>query len=491
MITLTREQLSFFSEILTGYPEQVFFTVDMIKEHGIETAKKNSHIIQQYGSEKAKVAIDIFKDDKNSQDLIYLISRFEFLSYDVLFDIVSESAYAPLLERLFASSVCERIGSSSDYFRVNEVIRDYISRNKFGQESIFEEKIKSHVKAFINNYEKDDTDISDYIFSAQEALKNGGKIPDYLLVPSVFIKAMKQLYDEKKNYQDALTLANRILLREKSLHINTINQIRFVKCQCLARMHNSDFFTEVRKIKEPESHFLNGFYYRLSGNFQKALPFFMKALESGRRDPRILGELILVYMQSDEYGLAYDLAKENYNRRPESPINANNYFTCLIFKEKTVENYSILNDIVKKLSIDPSERAQEMVASARARLLAYYDNNEEESLDVIDAAISCFPDVVYPILTKAEIATHFNNKEKLNEAIESVGKNAKKHSPAYRTIIRYKAILLAMQGDLIQSHNLVNKELSGLTPTSLKRLQDLLNHYHETLNSKSRGNKSI
>ncbi|UCZ73714.1 hypothetical protein LHK94_11650 [Dickeya zeae] len=480
-LNLSRDELSFFSDILTGYPEQVFFAVDMIKEKGLNEARKQSHIIQQYGADKAKIVLDFFKDDKDSLDLIYLISRFEFLSYDLLFEIVDENKYAPLLEKIFRSSVCEKIGTTPDYFRVSEVIRDYVSRNNFGEESIFENKIKEHIKKFADSIEKNGEykDLSDYFFSAQEILKTKSKVPDSMLIPSVFVKTIKQLYNEKRNYTDALELANRVLSKEKSIHENTISQVRFVKCQCLARLKDSEFFAEVRKLKEPDASFLHGFYYRLSGNYKKALESLNRALDVGKRDPKVLSELILVYMQNEEFDLAYNLAKENYENRPSSPINANNYFTCLISREKNNENLTTLREIIKKLQIDSSERAQEMVESAKARLIAYYDEKEDESLNVIDAAIIRFPDVTYPALTKAEISAHFNNKNKLSEAVIYLDKIKRKYSPSLRTIVKYKAILLAMQGQIDKAKGLVNKELNGLSKTSQDRLLDKLKSFYE------------
>lgn len=480
-LTLNREDISFFADILTGYPEQVFFAVDTIKEKGINETKKQSHIIQQYGADKAKIVLDYFKDDNDTLELIYLISRFEFISYGLLFEIVDEKKYAPFLDKLFRSSVCERVGSTPDYFRISEVIRDYVSRNNFGKSSIFEKKIREHINSFMEQMknESENYDISDYLFSAQESLKNGDKVPDSLLIPSVFVKTIRQLYNEKKNYQDALVLANRILVKEKTIHQNTISQVRYIKCQCLARLKDSEFFSEVRKLNEPDASFLHGFYYRLAGNFSKAFDSLSRALEKGRRDPKVLSELILVHMLNEEYDLAYNLAKENYENRPSNPINANNYFTCLISRDKNQENLKVLKSIIQRLEIDSSPRAQEMLESARARLIAYFDSNEEESLSIIDEAILSFPDVTYPALTKAEISAHFNNKVKLKEAIDHLDKIQRKYSSSLRTSAKYKAVLLAMEGQIERAKAMVLKELSGLSKNSQDRLLEKLKIHYE------------
>lgn len=478
-LDLKREDLSFFSDLLSGYPEQVLYTVHLIRDSGVHKAKRVSHTIQQYASDKAKVVLDGFKNDQKALDLIHLLSKFEFISYDVLFEIADENVYFPVLENLLASSVCERMGTSADYVRVNEAIRDYVSRNRFGIPTIFDEAVKTHVDSFIKRYSDDNADISDYLFSAQEALRAGGDIPQDLIIPSVFIKTIKKLYDEDRNYQEASTLADRILLREKNLHSKTINHIRFIKCQCLARIRSPEFFQEVRKVPEPDRSFLYGFYYRLSGDYTKAEESLNKVIAKGRRDPRTLGELVLVYMQSDEYDLAYSIAKESYRARKNNPINANNYFSCLIIRERTTENRTELEQIISSLELDASDRAQEMLYSAKARMAAFYDSDEKKSMDIIEDAIIRFPSVDYPTLTKADLATFFKNEKALKEAVEKLEKNVSRNAQTFRPYIRYKATLLAMTGELHQAKLLVQKELKGLIGSSqqklIERLESLAN----------------
>lgn len=475
-LSLSREDMEFFADLLTGFPEQVLFAVDLIKEQGLFEAKKQSHIVQQYGSDKAQVVLERCKDKKRELDLIYLISRFEFLSYDVLFDIVPEGEYSPALSFLLSASICERLGANSDYIRVNEVIRDYVSRNRFGMPLEFESSLKRHVRDFVENYKDDNQDISDYLLSAQESLRSGNGLPEDIVLPSVFVKTIKKIYDEERGYTDAVELADRVLLRERYLHANTVNHIRFIQCQSLARLRSRRFFDEVRKVPEPDRSFLYGFYYRLSGEYARSEENLLRVLSHGkqRKDPRAIGELVLVYMQSDEYGKAYDLARENYYSRPANPINANNYFACLIMKPRTPENRQELEKIIDRLSIDPSERAREICDSMRARISAYYDDNEAESMRLIEDAIQRHAEIDYPLLTKADLAAHFGNAVKLREAVDSLGRVTKPYAQSYRTFIRFKSMLLAMEGRLDEARQLVRKELSGLIPSSLQRLNERL-----------------
>lgn len=475
-LDLTRDELSFFSDLLVGYPEQVLFAVDLIHDHGSFEAKRQSHVIQQYASDKAQVVLERYKDKTEVLDFIHFLCRFEFLSYEALFEMVDVKIYADTLNSLLSSSVCERIGASSDYVRVSEVIRDFVNRNRFGLPTKFETSIRRHVTHFVDNFDDDNHDISNYLFSVQEAFRLGVELPDEILIPSIIVKTIKRIYDNERGYADAIFLADKALLRERYMHSATVNHIRFIQCQSLARLRMQRFFDEVQKIPEPDRSFLYGFYYRLTGKCSKAEESLIKVLKSNapRRDPRVLGELVLVYMQSDEYDKALDLARENYRNRSSNPINANNYFACLIMKERTPENRKELEDIITRISIDPSERAREMADSMHARIVAFFDEDEAKSLELVEEAIARHPKIDYPLLTKADLAAYFENTEKLREAVTAIEGVTTKNAQSYRSFIKYKAILLALEGKNSDAKQLVAKELNGLIPSALQRLNERL-----------------
>lgn len=476
-IDLTKEDYEFFSGVLTGFPEQVLFAVDLINDQGIFHAKKNSHIISQYASDKAKVVLEPFQGEHDTLNFIYFLSRFEFISYEVLFDIVGEEDYGEILKSLLTSSICERVGNSSDYIRVNEAIRDYISRNRFGTATGFENALSKYSQSFIERYEDEESDISDYILSAQESLRSGGRIPTELIVPSVFVKTIKRLYDEDRKYAEANLLADRVLAGESFLHQNTVDHIRFIKCQCLARLKKNTFFDEVRKVPQPNRAFLYGFFYRLSGDVEKAEENLKRVLEQRPRDPRAIGELVLVYMQSEDYRLAFDLARDNYYNRPGNPINANSYLTCLMARERTPECRKEIEGVLERLRIDPSERAREMLASASARILAYFDADQSAAMKSIEQTIAEFPGVNYPLLTKADLAVHFSDKNKLKEAVADLEKITGKNAQTYRSVVKFKAILLAMEGKASDAHGLIKRELGGLSSSAVQRLRERIDSY--------------
>ncbi|NOG30975.1 tetratricopeptide repeat protein [Halomonas sp. TBZ9] len=140
----------------------------------------------------------------------------------------------------------------------------------------------------------------------------GKAVPDNILIPSVLIKSIKKLYDEDRNYKDAMKLCDRVLQNEKAIHENSIDHVRFIKCQCLARVGDSRrFFDEVQSIKEPDKSFLIGFYYRISGQYDQAKNSFERVLSKKPNDLRAKGELTQVFLQTEEYDQAFAMAKSN------------------------------------------------------------------------------------------------------------------------------------------------------------------------------------
>ena len=484
-LEIENKDLSFFSDLLTGYPEQVIYTVDLIDESSVFEAKKKSHLIQEYATDKAKLIVDSLRDDEKSLNFLYFLSRFEFISFELLFELVSEEEYFPILSKFICSSVCERLGATGDYIRVSEIIKDYVARSQFGMPLEFEEKLRAHVSEFIKNYSDDNRDISDYIFSIQEALSTGNNIPDKFLIPSYFLKTIKSLYDKggATNYKEVLRLADRVLLNETFLHSNIVEHVTFLKCQALARLRNPEFFGVVKNIKEPESSFLRGFYFRISGNQEKSIASYKRVLDKRPNDFRVKSELVLLYMQSDEHELAFHMAKDVYEKLPSNPLNANNYLSCIFHKDKNSVDRELINKIISKLEADPSDRAQEMYRSAKAKVLAHFDDDIDGAFSTLEETISLFPDVVYPILTMADLAIQNKNIEKLNFAIELLDKKVTKNSQTYRTYVRYKSIFIAMNGDKNKAMSYAKSELYGVRKEAVDEFLKRLSLIKEALTS--------
>ncbi|WPC35616.1 hypothetical protein O4M77_04090 [Acinetobacter sp. YWS30-1] len=468
-LELEQEDLILFSSILTGYPDQVKFAVDLINIEGLFEAKRQTHLIQQYASEKAKIILESFKDEKDLLDLLYLLSKFDFISYKLLFELVDIELYYPKLTILLSKSICEKIGNNSDYIRVNNVIKEYILRNNFGTNTKFDKILNIHVDKFLLDIDLNDKDLSDINFSIRTALKEGKTVPHRLLIPSYFLKTIIELYNKKgiNNFKECIKLADRVLENTEFIEDSIINKIYFYKCQSLARLKDSKFFETVRLVPQPDNSFLCGFYHRLMGNPDQAIKDYEYVLTKRPKDFRVISELVLLYIQKDQHDKAIDLAKNLYETYPNNPINAINYLKCLLHGNKSEINIPLIQEVIDNLESINTDKAIEMSFSAKAQLLAK-KGQFQEAYRILGNAIHKFPNVSYPKLSLADIAVQDRNVHQLQIAVNMLEKHYEKHelNQSNRSYVKYKAILLALQNKVDSAKLLIENELRSNTSRS-------------------------
>ena len=480
-LNLDGEDLKFISNLLSGYPEQVLFAVDSISDTSLFAVKKDPHLIREYADDKARIVIESFSEDEKKLNFLYFLAKFEFISYEFLFSLIDEDEFYPITQNFINMSICDQLGVNNDYIRVNQVVQDYISRSKFGTTSEYEEILNEHIKKFISEYSDDNRDLSEYIFSIQETIKSGQDIDNRILVPSYFVKTIKSLYEKggASNYREAVKLADRILDNSEYMHESVIDHIVFMKCQSLARLHDKEFFNAVRQVKEPESSFLHGFYFRITRQRKRAIDSYKRVLDRRPNDHRAKGELVLLYLQNDEYELALGLAKNVYERQKNNPINANNYLNCLFYKDKNNVDQQLVEEILDKLKSNPSQRSQEIYCSAKAKALAKFDNQVDEAFALIEQGIHKFPEIKYPVLTLCDLSIQYRKLDKLEYAIGLLEHSDSPKSQTYSSFIRYKATYLALTNRLDEAIQLCQKELLELTAQELEHFFEKLAQYQK------------
>ena len=478
-LDLSSEDLRFFSDLLSGYPEQVLFAVDSISDLGLYAVRKDSHLIREYADDKAKVIVESFSNDQKKLEFLYFLSKFEFISYEFLFSLVNEDEFYPITQGFISMSVCDQLGVNNDYIRVNQVIQDYISRSKFGTTSEYDTILSEHIKKFIEEYTDDNRDISDYFFSFQKAIKAGKDVDNRVLVPSYFVKTIRSLYEKggSANYKEAVRLTDQILSNSQYMHSSVINHILFMKCQSLARLHDREFFNAVRDVSEPEYSFLHGFYYRITRQRPKAIESYMRVLRQRPSDYRSKSELVLLYLQNDEHELALGLAKEVYERQKNNPTNANNYLNCLFYKDDANIEPGLVEEILERLHSNQAQRAQEMYCSAKAKALAKFENKVEEAFELIEKGIVDFPDIKYPFLTLCDLAIQYRRIDKLEYALDILERTDSPKSQTYGSFIRFKAIWLTLTSRFDDAVRICKNELTELTYAEVEQFIEKLKQY--------------
>lgn len=210
-IILNREEFSFFSGLLHGYPDQARFTSDLIKDLGVNGAKKESHQVTEFNSEKAAVLLSKYSPKPKILNFLYLLSDFEFISMDFLDSLEIDFDYIPILEEFIAACICDYVGVEKEFIRLNDALRDYVRRNRIELPERYKNKLKNHLEEFLANPNEENRDISDISYSIKLGIKEGRSVPERYLIPSHFIKSMRELYQEKGNLDRVIELADILL----------------------------------------------------------------------------------------------------------------------------------------------------------------------------------------------------------------------------------------------------------------------------------------
>jgi hypothetical protein len=473
-LKLTHDDFLAVDHLLCGLPDQIMYAVDLIKDDNVSKISEKLPILAQYNTDKASVILQKYEDNEKMLDFIRLLAQFEIISSDFIFSIVPEEEYYPLLEELASEHVCELIGVDGEIVRLNDVIRDYIKRNKLKLNTGFETSIKLHVHSLVQNNDVFQRDSSEYIFSISEALKDGADIHDSLLIPSHYLRCMKDLYYNKGNLDRIIELADIILQKKEHMDAGVEQDIRYYLCLALAKKKNRRLLNEVQAIKGDEHAFLLGFYYRLSGRYSDALTQFNKIVDARFVGARSKREIVQVYVQIEEYDKAKEFAKRNYEDNRGNQFHTQAYFNCLINCE-TPKNYqSQLQSLISNFRTIGSDQSNEMADICEATYAAKIDNDRTKATDLIDDTIHRYPDNHYPLLAYCDIALKYSDTDMLIEGISKLEKLMYFKNISSRTINRYKAFLSALTGDVQEAFLLIEKDISRYPQESREKIKNRL-----------------
>lgn len=455
--------------LLFGFPEQVMYAVDLMREDNVSSVSDKLPILAEYNSDKASVLLRNYENNEDELDFIRLLAQFEVISSDFIFSIVPEDKYYEVLEKLASECIVELIGIDGEIIRLNDIIRDYIKRNRLGLKPDFKEKIQRQVKLVAQNDDVFERDSSEYIFAFKEMLKAGEEVSDEFLIPSHYLRCMKDLYYNKGDLDRIIELADIILQKQSSLAFEVLQDIRYYLCLALAKKKNERLLKEVQHIKGDEHSFLLGFYYRLYGRYQEALVRFDKIVDAPYVGARAKREIVQVYVQLEEYDKALGFAKRNYENNRGNQFHTQAYFNCLINSDSPSEHSDKLHSLIVNLRAISSDQSNEMADIAEALYYAKALSDKQVSLDKINDCVNKYPGIHYPLLALCDIALKYSDIPLLKSGIEKLEGISNRHFSA-KTLNRYKASLLALNGNADEALKLIEKDLSRYPVESRERI---------------------
>lgn len=467
------------ADVLSGYPEQVFYAVKLYQEVGKKELVNNMNLILEFSEQKAKILIKSIETDEQKIQFLRLLSEFTQIDLNTLFDIVgNEDIYKNMLQEFINNYICEYFGSNKEYIRVTDIVRDYIKRRQVGFiNEKFEAKINENIKKFIESESKSEYINKELYYYLKRILSDKTIKPsqnkfENFIIPSMYLSIIKEKYEIEKDYNNVIAISENILDRRYSMDERIIDEVRFFRCLSLAKLKSGKVLEEVNEIKKPvEKHFIKGFYYRQVENNLLALQELKECLRVKPDHSRAKRELVQVYINSQEFSKALKLAKSNYEKYRDNPYHIQSYFMCIIKSDKNSENKKILGMLIEDLeSSIKTDKTKEMLLLCKAQFEAIFNDNKDKAYELINEAIYEFKNSIYVYIQKFEICLKFNDVKGMESSykiLEEMNKNKRK-------LIWQKCVILAKQDKLDEAIDIINKEKNLYTEEAKERLIERL-----------------
>jgi len=466
-INLSKDDFNYFVKIFYGFPEQIYYCVEYIRQSNVEHVKNNIHEIREFNDEKASILIQHYSSNEDILSFIRLLAQFEIISLDFIFNIVDKEKYYKIIEQLVTENICEFFGYDGQYVRLNDIIRDYIIRYKLKIDEDYLKKIESYIKDFIKKDNIFEEDSSDYLYIVKEAIINNYSIDDNLLLPSHFLRTMKDLYYDRQ-YKRVIELADKVLEKEEYIDKYLVNDIRYYLCLALAKLKNKKVLEEVQKINGEQHDFILGYYYRLVGRYNEAIKRLNNIKNSKYIQSRARREIVHIYIQTEGYAQALEYAKNNYLENKNNIYHTQLYFACLIHSDNYKDYEDEIKRLVDKLKKLSLEVNFDMGDRSEALYYAKCKHNRTTAYNIIEDARVKFPRSHYVLLTKYDIGFIFRDIKIMQEAITEL-ESFRNIEP--KTYNKQKSYLIALEEqNSIKAKELIIDDLNNYPDEAKKQI---------------------
>jgi tetratricopeptide (TPR) repeat protein len=447
-ISLSNTDFETFSDLLHGFPDEVFFAADLVARFGARGALDRSNEIVEFNGEKATMLLRPFQENEVILNIIRLLAQSEIFSVEFLCQVFKEDSFTQIIGDLESEHICEIIGAEGEFVRLVDSVRDYVKRNNLGLANELRDAVKAAIESDIKRGNWNEYDSSRVAFLVKDALASGQNLEPRLLIPSHILRTIKELYYDRGRLRRAVELADVLLAKERNLDPQLTQDVRYYLCLVLARLRDKRVLEEAQRIHGDEHDFILGYYYRLVGRQSDAIERLTRVIDGAFVGVRAKRELVEVLLQMEQYDEARELARRNYDENRTNQFHIQAYFRALVLGSNPEKYIDKLDNLCAELEAVSSERSRQMAMIGRA-LISARCAHDDRALDQIDDAIAAFPRIIYPVLAKFDIALSFRNEAAMQDALrrlenfENEGMNL-----STKTLAVHRAYLAAVQGDL-------------------------------------------
>lgn len=386
-ISCKKGEVESFVDKVSGYPEQIFAIVDTIKEFGIVAAETEVQKIRGMFDDDLRAIVKLIEPDSCVVQTLILMSRFEFVTIDILYEVLPYDIPS-ILNELRKYALLDVFGPSGQYLRIDQSLADYVIRTKLQLDKANEARLTAFSKRIIKETDIKTLDLATDLFRLKQMIAD----PRISVSPQFFLPsiALKVIIDEyrSRNYENVITIADKILKDYKRNSFESVlYSIHYWLCLSLCKTKDIRLMEEVKYFDTNKYSywFLKGFYYRNKYNYSEALNCYNKAL-SKARDPRARHlskaehEITIVKIKMGDFAGALDLAERSYKTFKWNSFHIAVYFRCYVrTKDRDIEKLNeLLNEMEK--SYDPHKDI--VLPSMRAEMAYYYNNDFVKSVNL-------------------------------------------------------------------------------------------------------------
>lgn len=378
-------------------PSQLVKAVEALSCKPLALVKKDIDTLISWGDMQINPMVKHFFQDEESKHLLIILSKLDFVSYEILEKIFEERIIEIMekIDEMIDFGIVTVSGPQEQFFRLDHYLSDYIKRCHIKLPSdidnllneVLEEKITS------SNITED---VSVYLYDKKRQILSGNCKPEDFLVPSVVVTSVMEIYNNQ-DYKQVIKLCDLVLNDVHNYFPDQERELRYWLCLALARTTNKQrFFEEIQHFRGTDYYFLRGFYHRNAMEYSQAEKCFNEALEKSPNLQRAKREKVTVLLAQKKYEQALDLAKENYENNPENSYQIHGYFRCLVRKTPLIkEDIEMLKHLMDAMRKNLSDKQEELYTAMNIEFRYFVSHDSpSEMLTVINHALALFPNSI-------------------------------------------------------------------------------------------------
>lgn len=332
-IDFTSNQLMELTDYLGGHPINVRFAVEYAKQYGLEMLIRDKSDLVQFIVNRATDLLKKVKfSDPLSEKILVLLSDYRILDIDTMIPFINteDSGIVIILRNLEEKAVIERLGK---YYRIAPYLREALSRHFHTYHAEWRREVAGKMAEVANEF-KDENDMPLAVLDAgiianlklDPQRASSGWLAEFIL-PSHLLRVARDAYNNRTH---AITVE---FCREalKKSHIMTtdaqIEAYRLLALSLARLAKENEFWNTLDRLKEFDTvvakrnvSFLKGFWFRYSGQPDRAEQEFLKAYELDPDNFHVLRELATTLAHQGRFPEAEAYARAALKIVPTNPF---------------------------------------------------------------------------------------------------------------------------------------------------------------------------